>query len=112
MSVSEHAMALGERRAQAMELEMESEIAITRNDGSSGVLNIDRIQEAFAWASRGYESTMNYSWLMKEIFKNVFNGMSTREIEDALILAAIPFIERDPAYSRVAARLLCKQLFR
>ena len=112
MSMSEHGMALGERRTQAMELGMESEVTITRDDGSSGVLNIDRIQEAFAWASRGYEGTVNYSWLMKEIFKNVFNGMSTREIEDALILAAIPFIEHDPAYSRVTARLLSKQLFR
>lgn len=112
MSMSEHGMALGERRTQAMELEMESKVTITRGDGSSGVLNVDRIQEAFAWASRGYEGTVNYSWLMKELFKNVFNNISTREIEDALILAAIPFIERDPAYSRVTARLLSKQLFR
>lgn len=88
-----------------------AEISIMRSDGSMGVLSIDRLREVFEWASQGYEATVSIPLLLKEISKNVFNGMGVREIEEAHVLAAIPFIERDPVYSRVAARLMGKQLF-
>ncbi len=44
--------------------------------------------------------------LLKEVVKNYFNGMTERQMALANIMAARSFIEREPNYSFVAARLL------
>jgi len=44
--------------------------------------------------------------------RNLYDGMPVAEVDQALILAARTLIEREPAYSRVAARLLLQALER
>jgi ribonucleoside-diphosphate reductase alpha chain len=48
----------------------------------------------------------------REVAKSVYDGISTEEIGKALVMAASTFIERDPAYAYVTARLLLRRLYR
>jgi ribonucleoside-diphosphate reductase alpha chain len=50
--------------------------------------------------------------LAKEVKRNIFDGISTQDLEKAYILAACVFIERDPAYSTAASRFLLGKLKR
>ena len=50
--------------------------------------------------------------ILQEVINTIFDGVSSREIADALIMATSSFIERDPAYNYVAAQLLLKKLFK
>ncbi len=48
----------------------------------------------------------------KELLRVIFENISTKELEQAIILAATSFIEKDPIYNEVATRLLWQKLYR
>lgn len=52
--------------------------------------------------------TLNISLetIIKEMIKNLYEGVTTQEIEKALLLAALPFLEQDPLYGTFAVRIL------
>ncbi len=87
-------------------------MVVTKRNGSVVPLDLASWQKTVAWATVGYESVVSQSLIIEETLKNIFNGISTQEVEDALVLAAVGLIERDPAYGYVAARLLLKKLFK
>lgn len=73
--------------------------------------DIDRLGASLSWASHNLGS-IDQQGIIQEVMKNIFNGISSGEIAEALILAVTVFIERDPVYGYVAARLLHKKLFK
>lgn len=75
-------------------------------------LDFERIRATIEWARRGYEAWVSVDVIIEETLKNIFDKISTDKIEDALVLGAIVFIERDPAYGIVASRLLQRKLFK
>lgn len=50
--------------------------------------------------------------IANELEKNIFDGISTGELEDALILSTIAFIEQDPGYDKIAKRLLLQKIYK
>ena len=60
----------------------------------------------------GLEIDVPADVVAKEVAKSVYDGIPTEEIGRALVMAASTFIERDPAYSYVSARLLLRRLYR
>lgn len=98
----------GEQHAQRLY----KDIGVAKRDGTIEPLNVNRWIDALTWASAGKEHSISIPLLIEEACRNVFNGISSQEVEDALILAAVAFIEKDPAYGYVSARLLIKKLFK
>jgi len=84
---------------------------VVRADGVRELLNIQRMHATIAWAARGYETLISIERILQEACKTLFDGITDRQISDALILATSAFIERDPAYGYVASRLLFKKLY-
>jgi ribonucleoside-diphosphate reductase alpha chain len=85
---------------------------VAKRNGSVELLDHLHWHEDIAWASKGHEASVSPTLIIDETIKNVFSGISTQEVEDALILATVCLIERDPAYGYVAAQLLLKKLFK
>ncbi len=94
------------------EKKIHSAFSVTKKNSIHETLDLERIYQTIAWASTGYESIVDIDLIIQETMKNIFDGISSTEIVDALTLATITFIEQDPAYSHVAARLLFKKLFK
>ncbi len=88
-----------------------SSITVTKGE-SKEQLNPKLIDRSLVWARAGYEEEIDVLLLRDETIRNCFDGMTENDISHAMILAAVAFIERDPAYGYVAARLLFKMLFR
>ena len=86
--------------------------SVVKPDGIREIVNEKKLQQTIGWACVGYESIVDPELILNETLKNVFDGISPQGIADALILATTSFIERDPAYSKVAVRLQLKKLFR
>lgn len=86
--------------------------SITKRNGMAMPLDQQKIRATFERASRGCEKDISVDALVKEVLKNIFDGISTAELEKALILSTVVFIERDPAYDKVAARLLLQRAFK
>lgn len=83
---------------------------IKKKNGSVEMFDYEKVYNCFKRASQGLEEAVVLDLLMQEVIKNVYDQITTFEIEDALVLAAIALIEHDPIYSTVASRLLRQRL--
>ncbi|MEO9257544.1 MAG: ribonucleotide reductase N-terminal alpha domain-containing protein, partial [Crocinitomicaceae bacterium] len=86
--------------------------SVVKPDGTTELVSEKRLRQTIGWACIGYESCVDLELILSETLKNLFDGISPHGIADALILGTTSFIERDPAYGKVAVRLQLKKLFR
>jgi len=57
-------------------------------------------------ACKNYEEFVDPNDILKEAFKNIYDGISFEEVFKSIILSARTLIEKDPAYAKVSAQLL------
>lgn len=63
-------------------------------------------------ACRDFELVAPPEDLLEETLLNFYEGIREKEVDQALIMAAKANIEKDPAYSQVASRLLLDSIYR
>ncbi len=85
---------------------------VKKRDGRTFSFDRQKIEALLQRAIIGYADIVSVDLIMQETVRNLFDGISTNDIIKSLILAAVTFIEKDPAYSIVAGRLLQQKLFR
>jgi len=85
---------------------------VATSAGNTQSIDFNKIYTSIVWASRGFESLVNIDLIAQEVVKLIYDGITTKELADALILSACSFIERDPIYNFVSSRLLLKKLFK
>jgi ribonucleoside-diphosphate reductase alpha chain len=89
-----------------------SALLVTDTNKETHQFELYKIYDSIAWASRGFETIIRADLIAQEVIKLIYNGITRKELADALIMAAGSFIELDPAYNYVTARLLLKKLFK
>ncbi len=87
------------------------ELTVTKRDGSSRPFALRQIEETLA-RHAGDLPEVDYDIILTELKRNIYDGIPTPELEEALILSVIAFIERDPQYNRLASRLVRQKLYR
>lgn len=97
-------------RAEVAEKIRHNALTVRSDDGSTEIFSLDAVRAAFRHAARGVEDDIDIDALVTQVEAEVYEGMTTREIAHALVLVARSFIERDPAYSAVASRLLLENI--
>ncbi len=83
---------------------------VHKRNGQKVSFDQEKIYVSLKRACHGFDNSVSLPLIMQEVIKNLSNNTTTSHIEDALILGASAFIENDPAYSTVAARLLRQKL--
>ena len=99
------------RKEQVAEKVHLGKLRVKKSDGSFVLFDQSKIRENLSLAVQGFENEVSIEMIMDEFIKNIYDGISTTEIEKATILSAVSFIERDPAYSLVSGRLFLQKLF-
>ncbi|QVQ54141.1 ribonucleoside-diphosphate reductase subunit alpha [Spiractinospora alimapuensis] len=89
----------------------EPDLTVTHTDGTTHPLDWARVRTITEQACSGLDN-IDPAVVLTEARRNLYDGMSTTELDEALTLAARALVERDPDYSRVSARLLLDQLRR
>ena len=84
----------------------------TLPDGGEGVITEANLRKRVQHACRGLAELVNGEELVESAILNFYDGILVSEIDQALIMATKALIERDPAYSTVAARLLLDVIYR
>jgi len=69
------------------------------------------LQQVLEEASSGFEREINIPGLLADVYTSTYEGISERDLWDAMIMAARANIENEPSYSFVAARLLLVALY-
>lgn len=84
---------------------------VTKRNGVGVQLDYNKLYATIERAAFGL-SCVSKEDIFNELLKNIFDGISTPDIEKALILSTTVFIERDPEYGIVAARFLTQKLIK
>jgi ribonucleoside-diphosphate reductase alpha chain len=71
-----------------------------------------QLRSRIQYACAGLENLVSGEEILQESIKNFYQGIKLEEIDQANIMAARSKIEKDPAYSLVAARLLLDIIYR
>lgn len=81
-------------------------------DGTFLTFNVNELRASIEWACQKHAQHASIDLILQEVINTIFDGVSVKELADALIMATSSFIEVDPAYNYVAAQLLLKKLFK
>ncbi|MGE0206993.1 MAG: ribonucleoside-diphosphate reductase subunit alpha, partial [Candidatus Babeliales bacterium] len=87
-------------------------ITIVKRNGERVSFDKNKVYASLLRASVGVEEFVSLDRIEKEVLRNIYDGITTREIEQAMILAAVSFVELDPAYDTVATALLLQKSYR
>lgn len=85
---------------------------VTKRNGNPVDLDLQKIKNSILRAAKGFESEIDTDLIIREVLKNIYNGVHTQDIEKALVLASTPFIEKDPVYDFLASRLLLQKIYK
>ncbi|MEW6352879.1 MAG: ribonucleoside-diphosphate reductase subunit alpha [Pseudomonadota bacterium] len=108
-----------EQRAQERERERAEAAAqpalptlnVTAADGGVRPLDMARLQKVVNEACQGL-AEVSAQTILDDTLRNLFDGVSERDVARALVMSARALIEQEPNYSYVAARLLLDELRR
>jgi ribonucleoside-diphosphate reductase alpha chain len=100
-----------ETDAESPSLDWVKNIRYKSTDGNERPVNPGEIRHVIETCCEGVEDVRAED-ILRESFKNYFNGMSEEQIAASNILAARSMIEKEPNYSLVSARLLLLNCYR
>lgn len=86
-------------------------IKYVAKDGTNKKLDHAWLKNRFKVATEGLEDDVDVEELSRVAWHNVYDGISEEDLEKALLLASRAFIEKDPAYSKLATRLGLRGLY-
>ncbi|WPL17335.1 Ribonucleoside-diphosphate reductase 1 subunit alpha [Thiorhodovibrio winogradskyi] len=84
-------------------------LQVTLSDGRSVPLDQAALAALVTEVCAGLDA-VEPQLVLDDACRNLFDGVSERDVDQALIMAARALIEREPGYSQVAARLLLASL--
>ncbi len=89
----------------------EKKLTIKTAGGHEEAFDGDKVRASFVRAIKGYEDAIDVDSVMTQLKYELYEGMTTDEVKRALISVVRSMIERDPAYSRIAAKLHLNRLY-
>lgn len=89
------------------------DISVTKIDGSKEPYNADKINRALEKASRGLDDQISkVIQVASEVSLTLFDGITTTQLDEAVIHAALQNVKDDPDFDIIAARLLLKTIYK
>jgi ribonucleoside-diphosphate reductase alpha chain len=89
------------------------ELTITKRDGTREPFNADKINRSIERACQGLEDPIGMvTQIATETRLTLYDGITTEEMDQATINAAVQNIKEDIEYDKVATRLLLKTVYR
>ncbi|MBI2548071.1 ribonucleoside-diphosphate reductase subunit alpha [Candidatus Woesearchaeota archaeon] len=101
-----------QQKEQVMQRAKLGKLTVQKRDGKQVLFNLTKLRKSLERASKGYEHDVDLTSIEKEVIKNIYDQIPTGELAKAIVLASTAFIERDPAYNKVAARLFLQKLYK
>ncbi|AFT71544.1 Ribonucleotide-diphosphate reductase subunit alpha [Alloalcanivorax dieselolei B5] len=98
-----------ERDSQFPEPTHQVDLAVTMEDGSRAPLDMGRLEHLIREACRGLDY-VDADKIIAETVKNLYDGVSIKDVNTSMVITARTLIEVEPNYSLVTARLLLDKI--
>src|SRR3989344_1590150 len=108
----EHEKIREEEKKKVAEKIVENELFITKLDGRRERFSESKLTLTLLRAGEGYDRAINVPAIIAKVRQEMYDGIKSTEIHEVLVMVVRSFIERDPAHSLVAARLLLQSIYR
>ena len=88
-------------------------VSVTKRDGTKQFYDADKINIALEEASRGLDDQISkVVQVATEVSLTLFDGITTQQLDEALIQTALQNVKDDPDFDTIAARLLLKTIYK
>ncbi|MBI5389468.1 ribonucleoside-diphosphate reductase subunit alpha [Candidatus Woesearchaeota archaeon] len=101
-----------EEKQRTLEKASVGKLTVKKRDGRIVLFDMRKVKECVKRASEEYENDISFDLIAKEVARNIYDGVTSSEVEKAIIMATVAFMEKDPAYSYVAGRLFLQKLYK
>ncbi|MDE2079424.1 MAG: ribonucleoside-diphosphate reductase subunit alpha [Patescibacteria group bacterium] len=100
-----------EQQAVAKKIE-ERELLVVKRNGTRDIFSSEKVRKAIEESVlHEHAASTNVAAIVAQVQREVYDGITTEEIERLIIMVTRSMIERDPAYNHLAAQLLLKSLY-
>lgn len=99
-----------EKKKEDLEKLEENALMIVKRNSKKQAFSLKKVEKSLSYVMGGYEKEVNVQQILEQLKIEVFEGMSTKEINKALVMIVRAMIEQDAAYSFVASRLLLRNI--
>lgn len=103
-------------RDQAIEEVLEKiatqSLSVKKRDGQIQSFDQEKLKKSIEFFIKDLATVVDSDSLIHQAESNLYDGIESKEISQALVLSARSHIEKDPAYSKLASRLLNDIIFK
>jgi ribonucleoside-diphosphate reductase alpha chain len=108
----EHSKVREEKKIEVLKKIEEEGLYVKKRDGHRELFNMDKLKRFLAYAAKGFEKEINIDLIAEQCRLELHEDIETKNITKSLVMVVRSYIEQDPAYSKVAARLLLWKLYK
>lgn len=108
----EHSKVRAEKKQEMLKKIEEEGLYVVKRSGKREAFSPEKLRRTLSYAARGYEKDINIEAVLNQCRTELYEDIKTSEITKALTMVLRSFIEQDPAYSKVAARLLLQENYK
>jgi ribonucleoside-diphosphate reductase alpha chain len=108
----EHSKVREEKKIEVLKKIEEEGLYVKKRDGHRELFNINKLKRFLGYAAKGFEKEVNIDLIAEQCRLELHEDIETKNITKSLIMVVRSYIEQDPAYSKVAARLLLWKLYK
>lgn len=108
----EHQQQREEKKKEVIQKIESDGLMITKRNGQQERFSMEKLVASIKHFAHGYEREINVDMIAEQTRAELFEGISTKDIQKAIILVSRSYIELDPAYSKLATRILWDGLYK
>ena len=108
----EHAKERAEKQEEVAKKIEERGLLIVKRSGTREIFSTEKIKRTVEMSvDSAYARAIDVDAVVAQVKREVYDGITTEEIDRTLIMVARSMIERDPAYNHLTAQLLLNSLY-
>lgn len=100
-----------ERKEETDQKVASHELKVIKRTGAVEIFDLSKVRRVFELASGGHPD-IDIDLLVAELRNNVFDGIESSDIAQAVVMASKSFIEKDPQYSYMTAKLFLMNYYK
>ncbi len=108
----EHTKVREQQKAEVLQKVDANQLMITKRDGSKQAFSVEKLKKSLQVILGEYASEIDQQTVLDQVRLELYEDITTAEIERALIMVLRAYIEKDPAYSYVAARAMANKIYK
>jgi ribonucleoside-diphosphate reductase alpha chain len=108
----EHNQQRQEEKKQVLKKIEKHALSVVKSDGRIEEFLPEKLKRTIQFVAKGYENDISIDAIVEQTQAELYDNIPTHEIARALVLATRSLIEQDPAYSKVASRLLLRNIYK